>query len=137
MRMRNTSWLLLAGLSVGVAAHAGEPAVADTGSYAGVTVAIDPTTGRLRAPTAAEVAALRAKAPRSAMRSPMSIAKPGPKTRAEAERTMRTHPDGHVSMQVSEDMMSNVIATRQADGSIRIQHADADGTITAEGAAHE
>lgn len=138
MRMRNMSWLLLAGLTAGFAAHAGEPTApaADTGFYNGVTVAIDPTTGRLRAPTAAEQAALRAKAPRAGAQS-MSIAKPGPKTRAEAERTTRVHKDGHVSMQVSDDMMTNVVATQQADGSIRIQHADADGTIVEEGPAHD
>lgn len=136
MRMRNSSWLLLAGLTAGFAAHAGEPAApaADTGFYNGVTVAIDPTTGRMRAPTAAELAELRAKAPRAGAGS---IAKPGPKTRAEALRTVRTHKDGHVSMQVSDDMMSNVVATQQADGSISIQHADADGTIVEEGPAHD
>lgn len=140
MRMRNTSLLLLAGLTVGFAAHAGEPPAAGetTGTYNGVTVAIDPSTGRLRAPTAAELAELRANVPRA---NAMSLARPGPKTRAEAERTTVRHKDGHVSMQVSEDMMSNVIATQQADGSIRIEHADADGhavpVSTQGGAVHE
>lgn len=136
MKFRTTS-LLLAGLTVGFAATAAEPAPQPeaTGTFNGVTVAIDPATGRLRAPTAAELAALRKAAPRGADR--MSIAKPGPKTRAEAERTTRRHKDGHVSMQVSEDMMSHVVATQQADGSIVIQHADANGNIIEGGAAHE
>ena len=131
--MKRTTLLLLAGLSAGFAAHAAEPATADapaTGSYAGVTVAIDPATGRLRAPTAAEQAELRkAAAANSRLRTAdrMSIAKPGPKTRAEAERTMKRHRDGRVSMQVSEDMMSYVTATQLEDGSIVIGHGDAHG----------
>ncbi|MBJ6981771.1 hypothetical protein [Luteimonas sp. MC1572] len=136
--MKCTTLLLLAGLSAGFAAHASEPAVADsdaTGSLAGVTVAIDPATGRLRAPTASELASLRAAASRMRTDNSMSIAKPGPKTRAEAERTMRRHPDGRVSMQVSDDMMSNVTATQQADGSIVITHGD--HAPATEGAAHE
>jgi hypothetical protein len=136
--MKCTTLLLLAGLSAGFAAHASEPAAADsdaTGTFAGVTVAIDPATGRLRAPTASEQAALRSAATRMRTDTSMSLAKPGPKTRAEAERTMRRHPDGRVSMQVSEDMMSNVTATQQADGSIVITHGDHAPVL--EGAAHE
>src|SRR5690606_15021305 len=131
--MKRTTLLLLAGLSAGFAAHAAEPATADapaTGSYAGVTVAIDPATGRLRAPTAAEQAALqKATVAASRLRTAdrMSIAKPGPKTRAEAERTTKRHRDGRVSMQVSEDMMSYVTATQLEDGSIVIGHGDAHG----------
>lgn len=137
MRIRTTSLLLLAGLTAAAAVHAGEPAANPdaTGHYAGVTVAIDPATGRLRAPTAAEQAALRAKAPRAA--SSTSLAKPGPRTRAEAQRTTRRHKDGHVSMQTSDDMMSHVVATQQADGSVVIQHADVDGNVIEGGAAHE
>jgi len=133
--MNRITLLLLAGLSAGFAAHAAEPVAdnaATTGTYAGVTVAIDPATGRLRAPTAAEQAQLRtAVSSRLRTADPMSIAKPGPKTRAEAERTMKRHPDGRVSMQVSEDMMSYVIATQLEDGSIVITHGDADGNADA------
>ena len=133
--MNRTTLLLLAGLSAGFAAHAAEPVADDTaatGTYAGVTVAIDPATGRLRAPTAAEQAQLRtAVSSRLRTADPMSIAKPGPKTRAEAERTMKRHPDGRVSMQVSEDMMSHVVATQLEDGSIVITHGDADGNADA------
>jgi len=140
MRICNTL-LLLTGISVGFAAQSGEPPATSetTGTYNGVTVAIDPATGRLRAPTAAELAALRHAAPRTTDR--MSIAKPAPKTRAEAARTIRRHPNGSVTMQVSEDMMSNVVAHRQADGTLRLDHVDADGHVvpvtTQEGAAHE
>lgn len=129
--MIRTTLLLMAGMSVGFAAHAAEPMKAKTataGSYAGVTVAIDPATGRLRAPTAAEQAQLRtAVSSRARKADPMSIAQPAPLTRAEAERTMVRHADGRVSMQTSEDMMSYVTATQLEDGSIVISHGDADG----------
>ena len=127
--MKSTTLMLLAGLTAGFAAHAAEPAaehVSDTGMYAGATVAIDPATGRLRAPTAAEQAELR-KAVSSRLRTadPMSIAKPGPKTIAEARRTLRQHPNGMMSMQVPEELMSQVVATQREDGSIVIGHGDA------------
>ena len=132
--MKRTTLLLLAGLSVGFAAHATEPVVRKastaTASHAGVTVAIDPATGRLRAPTAAEQAALRtAVASRTSVVQPMSIAKPGLKTRAEAERTFRRNRDGSMSMMTSDDMMSYVTATQREDGSIVIGHGDADGPV--------
>jgi len=129
--MKRTTLLLLAGLSAGFAAHATEPAARKataTASHAGVTVAIDPATGRLRAPTASEQAALRtAVASRARVARPMSIAKPGPRTRAEAERTFRRNRDGSFSMLTSDDMMSFVTATQLEDGSIVISHGDADG----------
>lgn len=134
--MNRTTLLLLAGLSAGFAAHAAEP-VADetaaTGSYAGVTVAIDPATGRLRAPTAAEQAELRAAvSTRLRKADPMSIARPGPRTLAEARLTMRRHPDGMMSMFVPEDMMSQLTATQLEDGSIVIGHGDATHVETVE-----
>ncbi len=140
MRNHKLPLLLLAGLTAGFGVHAGEPApVAEsTGTFNGVTVAIDPSTGRLRQPTAAELAELRARMPRA---TTSSMRQYTPKTRAEAERTMRRHKDGHVSMLVSEDMMSNLVATQQEDGSLRIQHVGADGHVAPatiqEGADHE
>jgi len=129
--MKCTTLLLLAGLSAGFAAHAADPVTEEagaTGSYAGVTVAIDPATGRLRAPTAAEQARLRtAVSSRVRTADPMSIAKPGPKTVAEARRTMRRHPNGAMSMSVPEELMSQLSATTREDGSIMISHGDAHG----------
>lgn len=140
MRNHKFPLLLLAGAAASFGVHAGEPAPAGetTGTFAGVTVAIDPSTGRLRQPTAAELAELRAKMPRA---SSGALPQYTPKTRAEAERTMRRHKDGHVSMQVSEDMMSYLVATQQEDGTLRIQHVGADGHVAPatvqEGADHE
>ncbi|NLA67778.1 MAG: hypothetical protein GX856_05955 [Gammaproteobacteria bacterium] len=129
--MNRTTLLLLAGLCAGFGAHAAEPVAprTATASYADVTVAIDPATGRLRAPTAAEQAALRAAVrPVARAADPAAGAKPMPRTRAEALRTFRRHADGSISMETSEDMMSFVTATQREDGSIVIQHGDADGT---------
>jgi hypothetical protein len=124
---RSTVILLLAGLAAGTAAHAAEPASAPAdGTQAALTAAIDPATGKLRAPTAAEQAQLRAAAAR--MRTTGKAQTLGyavPRTRAEAERTMRRHADGHVSMQVSEDMMSQVTAEVLPDGSVRVTHGEA------------
>lgn len=131
--MKCTTLLLLAGLSAGFAAHAAEPVADDasaTGSYAGVTVAIDPATGRLRAPTAAEQAKLRtAVSSRLRTADAMSIAKPGPKTLAEARRTLRRDRNGVMSMHVPEELMSSMTAHQREDGSIVIGHGDADGHV--------
>src|SRR5690606_28000518 len=135
--MKCTTLLLLAGLSVGVAAQAAEPAKGDaqaTATWAGVTVAIDPATGRLRAPTAAEPARLRAATAaqvRPAANAPAMAAPAAtmPKTRAEAERTFRRHADGMLSMRTSEDMLSYATAVRREDGTLEIGHGDADGPV--------
>jgi len=127
--MKCSTLLLFAGLAAGSTAFAAEPVAGETsatGSYAGVTVAIDPATGRLRAPTAAEQAKLRTSvSSRIRAADTMSIARPGPKTIAEARRTMRRDASGMMSMQVPEELMSQVTAHQLEDGSIVISHGDA------------
>ncbi|MEJ7808759.1 MAG: hypothetical protein WKG03_22915 [Telluria sp.] len=118
-----TPLLLVSSLALASTAFAAEPAqeVDTTLYYNGVKVAIDPVTGRLRQPTAAESAALKV----SVATMPTQKSRGGkamPKTRAEANRTVRKMRDGSVMMSVSEDMMSAVVATKQADGTIRVQH---------------
>lgn len=121
MRISMTPLLLVSSLALASTAFAAEPTQTDTSLYFnGVKVAIDPVTGRLRQPTAAESAALRASV--ANMPAQKSRGKAMPKTRAEANRTVRKLRDGSVMMDVSEDMMSTVVATRQADGTIRVQH---------------
>ncbi len=89
-------------------------------------VAFLAATGRLRAPTAAEQAKLRtAVSSRLRTADPMSIAKPGPRTVAEARRTMRRLPNGAMSMHVPEARMSQMPAHQLDDGSIAIGHGDA------------
>lgn len=136
MTLRNTPWLLLAGLTVGFAAQAGETPAADSTStyYNGVTVAIDPATGRLRAPTPAEQAALRLAASKSA-RGPSTSGMP--RNQAEANRTIRRLADGSVMAMVPEDLMSQVVAVQNADGTIEIQHVGPDGQIVDDHSAGE
>lgn len=125
MRISMTPLLLVSSLALASTAMAAEPTQADTTLYFnGVKVAIDPVTGRLRQPTAAESAALQASA--KTMPTQRLRGKAMPKTRAEANRTVVKKRDGSVSMRVSEDMMQAVVATRQADGSIRVSEGAAD-----------
>lgn len=118
MKHRTLPWLLLAGLTVAAAAHAGEPVAADTGFNPGMKAAIDPATGKLRQPTAAEMRALQVKA----AQNPTGLRSNAPRNEAEARRTLRSLPNGGYKIRVPEDRMSTVTATVQADGSVRIGH---------------
>ena len=74
------------------------------------TVVKDPSTGRLRAPTAEEAAELAATQPPSSAR--------GARRAAPAEVR---HPNGAVSLEVDESLMMYSVAKRNADGSIGLQ----------------
>ena len=121
MRNRTTITALLAGLTLGFAAHAAEPqdqAVTQV-TYEGVRVAIDPATGKLRPLTAAENNALSA-----AMlgKKGQQSARVGnqPRNAAEARATRRVHADGSVSVRVPADQMSQIEATIGADGQVML-----------------
>ncbi len=129
------SGLALAGLFVGAAVQAAEPpVVAQTPSSVtvqGVQVAIDPATGQLVAPTAKQRAALSRAMLRQAAITPRkfdTLGQPAaPRNEKEARATFRTIPlkSGHeaVGMQLPENLMSSLVAERQADGSVSIHHA--------------
>jgi hypothetical protein len=118
----------------GVFAFAGAVQAADTPQAAapqavvvqGVQVAIDPSTGRLREPTAEERAAL-AKAFGATQLNARS-ASAAPRTAAEARSTFRKVSLGKginaEAVRVPEDMMSSVVAERLPDGSLSIHHDD-------------
>lgn len=117
--------LLSAGLSLTAAAVAAEPPATDdtaTGYFAGVKVAIDPATGRLRAPTANEIRQLR----EAAAAAPAATAMRGkraPRNEAEARQTLRRHATGSgVMAEVPEDRVSALVATQTADGRVVLQH---------------
>jgi hypothetical protein len=139
MKLRTIPWLLLTGLAVGFAAHAGEPAAAgtdnDAGYAPGMKAAIDPATGRLRQPSAAEMRALQTKASQPGRMTTLRGAVP--RNEAEARRTLRKLPRGGYAIRVPEDRMSTLSATVQADGSVQLRHADADGKAPAQEAGHE
>jgi hypothetical protein len=137
MKLRTTHWLLLTGLAVGFAAHAGEPAAAtdnDAGYAPGMKAAIDPATGRLRQPSAAEMRALQAKASQGRMTTLRGVV---PRNEAEARSTLRKLPRGGYAIRVPEDRMSTLSATVQADGSVQLRHADAGSNAPAQEAGHE
>jgi len=118
--------LLSASLSLTVAAHAAEPPATDdtaTGYFAGVKVAIDPATGRLRAPTANEIRQLRETAGATAPATAAMRGKRAPRNEAEARQTVRRHATGSgVMAEVPEDRMSALVATQTADGRVVLQH---------------
>jgi len=128
MRIRITPLLLVSGLVLASTAIAAEtPAPAEEAVYFhGVKVAIDPKTGKLRQPTPAEMRQLRMVVPKA---SGVSIGKPMPQSKAEAERTYRRSKSGVASVYLPESSMSNVVAVQNADGSVSITHTDAAGTL--------
>ncbi|ENZ94378.1 hypothetical protein O1K_16311 [Xanthomonas fragariae LMG 25863] len=94
-------------------------------------VAIDPSTGKLRPLTDAESAALDQQAT-SAARSSGARTKV-PQTEAAARATERRLPNGTVARKLPATQMSSLVATRQADGRIVIEHSeDADAGQTAD-----
>jgi hypothetical protein len=84
----------------------------------GVQAAIDPATGRLRAPTAAERQAL------VSTQATRPVAGQRPRTEAEALSTLKLNRKGRIgmSMQVPESQFNYLTAQRNADGSISIRH---------------
>ena len=124
--------LVLTGMFTMVgAAHAADtpspqPAPQVRAVQAGQQVAIDPVTGKLRAPTAAERAAY-SKAFQARQNRATSLSTQ-PRTNADALKTARkvtlrsgAHATG---MRLPQERMSSVVATRAADGSISIHHDD-------------
>jgi hypothetical protein len=159
-RTHRSGWLLAA-VAIGLATHAAaqtanpqappqDPSQAVPATSADSRVAIDPVTGKLRPLTAQERQQLSAQDARKARRSePLGAAKKGfaaPATEAEAQAGQRRLANGGLAQQVPESMMTQLMVARDADGQLRIQHANAgedgrsaDGTHAEkrEGAAHE
>jgi len=85
-----------------------------------LTVVKDAETGQLRAPTAAEAAALKSQvdAAKARQRSvPQTV-------------TKVVHPKGYVGWQMTDESMSMSVAVRKADGSIERQCFDSHGAGT-------
>ena len=121
--------LVLTGMfTMAGAAHAADTPQASqpqTVMVQGVQVAIDPSTGRLREPTAAERDAL-SKA--FQVRSDKASALSAPRTAADARATFRTVSLGNgvraKSVRVPQELMSSVVAERTADGKLVVHHDD-------------
>ncbi|MCC8687799.1 post-PEP-CTERM-1 domain-containing protein [Xanthomonas campestris] len=131
MNFRKPGWMLS-----GVLCLACLPALAaaqDAGTSSS-KVGIDPVTGKLRALTAEESAALdrqaaAAPAARSAQRSAV------PQTEAAALATERRLPNGTIARKLPATQMSSLVATRQADGRLVIEHSE-DATTQSAHAEH-
>ncbi|AZR24734.1 hypothetical protein NX81_004075 [Xanthomonas vasicola] len=92
-------------------------------------VGIDPTTGKLRPLTDAESAALEQQAAAANSAARRAARTSVPRTEAAARATERRLPNGTVARKLPATQMSSLTATRQADGSIVIEHSeDADTT---------
>lgn len=83
------------------------------------TVARDPVTGRLRAPTAEEAQAL-GKQQQSAQTTRALSARSAAPTHA-ASPLLRNHRGGASSVRVTEDFVSHVVVARDADGKLHQQ----------------
>lgn len=116
MRNRKTMTVLIAGLTLGFAAQAAEPQeqAGPAATYAGVRVAIDPTTGKIVPLTAAQNKAL------STALLGKQLPRYGnqPRNAQEARATKRVHADGSVSVMVPADQMSQIEAAVSADGTV-------------------
>lgn len=143
MNLKHQPLWLLAGIAVCMTAQASQPQpqqdqtaprTVDSTS-AGSKIAIDPKTGKLRAPTDEESLELsQAAAPAAAARSlrrgePLAAGKRGfvaPTTAGEASAGAVSLPAGGVMQQVPESFMTNVAITRNAQGQLVMQHVDED-----------
>ena len=115
----------VATLAASGAATAAQPmskAKPSTVAYQGVQVAIDPATGRLRAPTTAERQALSNAILRDQAARPAAGQRP--RTESEALSTLKINRKGRLgmSMQVPDSQFNYLTAERNADGTISIRH---------------
>lgn len=143
MNLKHQPLWLLAGIAVCVTAQASNPqpepqqtapsAVQSTS--AGSKIAIDPKTGKLRAPTDEESLELsQAPQPAATARSlrraePLGAGKRGfvaPATAGDAAAAARALPAGGVMQQVPESFMTNVAIQRNAQGQLVLQHVDSE-----------
>lgn len=140
MNLKHQPLWLLAGIAVCVTAQAGpqqtQAAPAPTAvesSDGAMKVAIDPKTGKLRAPTDDEARALSQTAQPAANARALRRAEPlgagkrgfvAPATTGEAAAAQRKLPSGGTMQQVPESFMTNVAIQRDAQGRLVLQHVD-------------
>jgi hypothetical protein len=89
-------------------------------------VVIDPETGEVRAPTSEELAAQTARenaAAASAVRTSARAVTPASDAVLPAEKSVQRHPNGMLSVRLSEDTLSLLTATRAANGKTQVEHA--------------
>ncbi|MCC4589014.1 hypothetical protein JWH11_20225 [Xanthomonas melonis] len=121
MSSRKPGWMLS-----GMLCLACLPAIAGAQEVAASSkVGIDPATGKLRALTDAESAALDQQAASAARSAAGRAARTAmPQSEAAAQATVRRLPNGTVARKLPATQMSSLTATRQADGRIVIEHGE-------------
>ncbi len=149
MRMKSTPWLLVSGMLFAGTALAADPlAPQDAASQSSsLKIAIDPVTGERRALTAEESSALDAKtselaqARRQAKSGNRSARATGPAALpATIEESLANAKTvrGITGFKPTADMLSSTQMTRNADGTLTIQHVDvSDSAATADVHAQE
>ena len=118
--MKSTTLALLGGLLCAGSALASDPVPPPQPAAAGssIKIAIDPATGKRRALTAAESAALENAAPAARMaRTAVTRKQRIPATEAEAAATAVTV-NGITMMKPSQEMLSTITISRDADGKL-------------------
>jgi len=97
---------------------------AGTVTVQGVQVAIDPTTGRLVAPSDAQRQALSAAMLSKPNRLSSNAVQQRPMTEADAAKTLKRSSTGRYAavMQLPESLSSSLVAEKRNDGSISIHH---------------
>ena len=119
----------MAGTLCAVSVFAEEAATAPTSkeTKSAMRVVVDPETGEVRAPTAAELEAQLARenaaAPAAAARSSARAAAPRSVKVLPEEKTVQRHSGGMVSVKMSQDTLSLLRAT-SSNGKLEIDHAD-------------
>lgn len=114
-----------------------------TAEFNGLKVGIDPRTGKLRPLSAEESRQLEQMLIQQRRATPARNARglaALPATEAEAVGNTRTLPGGGSAMKVPASQMSELVAHRNADGSLSIEHADDADTHapqTREGQSHD
>lgn len=104
MKTLTGSTLALALVGACMSAQAADAATPSTTEPSALTVVRDAATGKLRAPTAEEAAALQPPAARGL--AALRVATP----------LLRSHADGAKSMRMTNDMMTQAVAVRAGDG---------------------
>lgn len=113
--------LCAAGITLALLGLATQTASAQETEGESLTVVRDAQTGKLRAPTAEEAAALKAKT--AAKLAARRVAAPPPPT-------MKYHKSGATGMRMTDESLTTAVAVRKADGSVEQQCFETHGAAT-------
>lgn len=118
--MKLRQWLPALGLVIAAPAVWADSTAADAATPDALSVARDPATGRLRAPTAEEAQELarQRQAQGQALGQQRSLTARSAAPAQASAPLMRSHRGGAASVRVTEDFASHSVVTRSADGKL-------------------